>query len=105
MEKETIDKHKELIRFIGEKWPARIHTIANKRTLEKNLQQKKFYFYEWLSGLAVYRMTQDEIKKAQKTIATAKKEYETYRNLYNKKEHLTAFMIKEIRNLAKKWDT
>ena len=104
LEKETIDKHKELIRFIGEKWPARIHTIANKRTLESNLQQKKFYFYEWLSGLAVYRMTQDEIKKAQKTIDIAKKEYETYRNLYSKEEHLTAFMIKEIRRLAKKWD-
>ena len=104
LEKQKIDKHNELIRFIQEKWYQKVTQFQNKKELETILQHARFIHYEWLSELALYRMTLEEVSKCKTLITEAKKQYKHYKSLYSNQALLDAFMIKEITSLIHKWD-
>lgn len=104
LEQEKISKNSELIRFIEEKWNQKVTTIKSKSDLEDKLKQAKFKHFEWLSGLPVYRMTKDEVKKCQEAIVEAKAQYKLFQSYVKQDKALTKFMIDEIDELKAKWD-
>ena len=103
LEKEVVEKHKELIRFIKEKWHAKIVSIKSKKNLEESLKKEKFVYYDWLSNMPIYRLTEEEVKKCEHTILGAQKKYEKYKLLVKSDNKLVAFMIAEIKELVNKW--
>lgn len=103
IEKEKVDKLNELIRFIKEKWNEKVPGLKSRKDLETKLQANKFIFYEWLSEIPIYRLTNEEVKKSEKSIAEANKNFNYYKDLSEKDKKLTSFMIEEITAL-KKWD-
>ncbi len=103
LEKEKIDKNTELIRFIKEKWHHKVTGIKNKAEFEKKLKTARFKYFEWLSQIAVYRMTAEEVDKCQQAIVEAKKMYKYYRMLVSEEPKLKKFMIDEITELKEKW--
>ncbi|MCB1178616.1 MAG: DNA gyrase subunit A [Leptospiraceae bacterium] len=104
LEQEKIDRNNELIRFIQEKWNQKVTNIKSKADFEKQLQSAKFVYYEWLVGIPVYRMTQEEVKKCKEAITEAKAKFSEYTSLYKKDDKLTGYMINELGELKSKWD-
>lgn len=104
LEQEKIDRNSELIRFIQEKWNQKVVTIKSKQDFENQLKAAKFKYFEWLSGIPVYRMTLEEVKKCEEAIVEAKAKFSEYTDLYKKDEKLTNFMIQELTELKNKWD-
>lgn len=103
-EKERINRYSELIRFIQEKWNQKVVNIRSKSALEEQLKKAKFIFYEWLSGMPVYRMTKDEVKKSEETIVQATERLKRYQQLIKEDRALTGFMVDELQELTAKWD-
>ncbi|MEM7184196.1 MAG: DNA gyrase subunit A [Spirochaetota bacterium] len=104
LEKEKIERNTELIRFIQEKWNEKVTTIKSKAQFESKLKLAKFQYFEWLSNIPVYRMTQEEVEKCKEAIAEAKSQYKEFTDLCKKDAKLTAFMVGELQELKKKWD-
>ncbi|MCX7998982.1 MAG: DNA gyrase subunit A, partial [Leptospiraceae bacterium] len=104
LEQEKIDRNSELIRFIQEKWNQKVVTIKSKQDFENQLKDAKFKYFEWLSGIPVYRMTLEEVKKCEEAIVEAKAKFSEYTDLYKKDEKLTNFMVQELTELKNKWD-
>jgi DNA gyrase subunit A len=105
IEKEKIERNTELIRFIKEGWNKKVTSLKSKKDFESKLKTKKFVFFEWLSGIPVYRMTLEEVKKCKDAITEAKAEYKRYQQLIKSNAKLVEFMITEIKQLKKKWDS
>jgi len=104
IEKEKIERNSELIRFIKEGWNTKVVSVKNKADLEKRLKGAKYVFFEWLSGIPIYRMTVEEASKCKDAIAEAKKQYAYYQQLVKTDSKLIDFIIQEINELAVKWD-
>jgi len=104
LEKEKISRNSELIRFIQEKWNQKVTAIKSKADLENQLGKAKFVHTEWLSGLPVYRMTQEEVRKCEEAIVEAKAALKRFQTLAAKDEALTDFMIAEVEELVAKYD-
>jgi DNA gyrase subunit A len=103
-EKETMEKHKELIRFIENGWNQKVLSVKSKADLEKKLKAANFHFFEWLSSIPIYRLTLEEVKKCQDTIAAAKKQHQYYNTLVKTDTKLVSFMIDELTEIKNKWD-
>jgi len=104
LEQEKIDRNSELIRFIKEKWNEKVTTIKSKSDFEDKLKKSKFHFYEWLAGIPVYRMTQEEVKKCEEAIVEAKSRFKQYKTLVSVDKELVTFMTDELKELRAKWD-
>ncbi|MDX1960175.1 MAG: DNA gyrase subunit A [Leptospiraceae bacterium] len=104
LENEKVERNSELIRFIKEKWNQRVTTIKSKQEFENELKKNKFVYFEWLSGIPVYRMTLDEVRKCEEAIVEARKKFEEFTALYKKDDKLTGYMIEELNELKNKWD-
>lgn len=105
LEKEKIDRNSELIRFIKEEWNKKVTTIKNKSDFEKKLKTAQFKYGEWLSSIPVYRMTTEEVKKCRVSIIQAKQALKEFKELATQDKSLTGFMVQEITDLKKKWDS
>ncbi|MCP5499232.1 MAG: DNA gyrase subunit A [Leptospiraceae bacterium] len=104
LEKEKIDRNTELIRFIKERWNEKVVGIKSKKDFEEKLQKSKFVYFEWLSTIPVYRMTQEEVEKCKDAIVEAKAKYSEYMALCKEDAKLTDFMMKELVELKEKWN-
>lgn len=104
LEKQNIEKNSELIRFIKESWHNKATTIKNKSDFEKKLKSAQFKYYEWLSAIPVYRLTTEEVSKCRAAISQAKVAFKHFKTLVSEDKKLTAFMVREITDLQKKWD-
>ncbi|MBI3396103.1 MAG: DNA gyrase subunit A, partial [Spirochaetia bacterium] len=105
LEQEKISQNSELIRFIQEEWNRKVTKIKSKSEFEKQLKENKFKHFEWLAGLPVYRMTLEEVRKCQEAIVEAKKNLKYFQTLVKHDKDLTSFMIDEVTELARKWDS
>ena len=103
LEQEKIQKNSELIRFIDEKWNQKVTKIKNKKDFEAKLKKSKFIYYEWLSNIPVYRMTEQEVEKCKEAILLSKKELTRLNELIEKDRKLNQFIINEINELKDKW--
>jgi DNA gyrase subunit A len=104
LEKEKIDRNSELIRFIKEKWNEKVVGIKSKKDFEDKLKASKFNYFEWLSSIPVYRMTQEEVRKCEEAIVEARSKFQEYTSLTKDDKKLTSFMILELEEIKTKWD-
>lgn len=104
LEEEKIARNSELIRFLQEEWNLKVTNIKNKADFEDKLKKAKYKFFEWLSSIPVYRMTTEEVGKCREAIVEAEKMLKYYNALSSSDTKLTAFIIEEITELAKKYD-
>lgn len=58
-----LQKVSELLRFIRDGWPGKAAKCPSRKSLVKDLVSANFTSAEWLSELAIYRTTQDEVEK------------------------------------------
>jgi DNA gyrase subunit A len=105
IEKDKIDRNTELIRFIREGWNRKVVDIKGKAELEKKLEKAKFRYAEWLSGMPIYRLTLEEVRKCKDLVAESRRQMALFNRLVKSDGKLTEFMTGELTDLKKKWDT
>lgn len=103
LEKETIAREKELIRFIKEKWNERLVKIGSKALLEDQLKKEKFIFYQWLSSLPLYRLTENEVKKSNEAIKNSEASFKRYKKLIEDGATMKKFIREECSDLLEKF--
>lgn len=104
IEKEKVDRHTELIRFIEEGWNRKVVEVKSKADLERRLQAAKFRYAEWLASLPIYRLTVEEVRKCRDLIAEAQRRMAHYAELVRSEDALTRFMTEELEALKARWD-
>lgn len=109
---DRIIKSSELIRFIKDKHYAVAESKIDKGSYIDYLKKNKFIHFEYLASLPIYRMTKDEVEKAQNIINEDKKMMKDYEKIFKNPKEVENTLIDELQNLnlklnnllRKKWD-
>lgn len=97
-----ITQNNEIIRFIKEKH----YTIAEKKKDRKDfidyLKKEKFTFYDYLSDMAIYRMTKEEVLKRELLVNEDKKLITEYAKVLKSKNNIKSKLIEELKDMNEK---
>lgn len=96
---EQINKNNEIIRFIKEKHYQVAEKSTNKKSFVDYLTSKKFVFGDYLSEMAIYRMTLDEVGKRQLLIEEDEKKLKSYQHTLKSPDRIKEKLIDELNDV------
>lgn len=91
-----INQNNEIIRFIKEKHYAQAEKKQNRKAFVEYLNSKKFTYSEYLSDMAIYRMTKDEVEKRQLMVKDDTKSLRECRKIAKSKALVKEKLIEEL---------
>lgn len=108
---DRIEKNNEIIRFIKEQHYSLAEKKKDRSEYVSYLKLKKFKYSEYLSDMAIYRMTKDEVSKRQLLINEDNSLIKEYKNVLKQKNGVQEKLIEELQKvneelnsfLRKKW--
>ncbi len=99
---ERINKNNEIIRFIKERHYAQAEKKENRKAFVDYLKSKKFTYAEYLSDMAIYRMTKEEVSKRQLLIKDESKHLAEFKKIAKSQALIKKKLIEELQDLDKK---
>jgi DNA gyrase subunit A len=96
-----LEKNDEIIRFIKERHYAQAEKKENRAAFIKYLENQKFKYSEYLSDMAIYRMTKEEVQKRQLFIQEDKKNLKEYKKILASKSLIKKVLIDELNTVDK----
>lgn len=103
--KDRLKKNNEIIRFIKQKYYAQAEKKNNRKAFVEYLSKNKFVYAEYLSDMAIYRMTKDEVTKRQLVIADDKKKIAAYEKIVSSSAKIKKKLIEELTEVGSKIDS
>lgn len=95
----NIIKNNEIIRFIKEKHYSQAEKKANRTSFVDYLKKMKFTYAEYLSDMAIYRMTKEEVDKRQLHLKEDGSKLKTYNAIFKSPEKIKEKLIDELNDL------
>jgi DNA gyrase/topoisomerase IV subunit A len=100
--KERLGKNNEIIRFIKQKHYAIAEKKANRKAYVEYLTKSKFFYAEYLSDMAIYRMTKEEVEKRNLMIKDDKVKIAAYEKIFASPAKIKKELIKELTEVGEK---
>lgn len=92
----NIQKNSEIIRFIKEKHYSQAEKRKNRQDFLDYLKKEKFKHFEYLSDMAIYRMTKDEVDKRKVLVDDDSKKLKEYKKIFSSKKEIENKLIEEL---------
>jgi DNA gyrase subunit A len=99
---DRIKKNNEIIRFIKEKHYQQAEKKKNRTGLVDYLTKKKFTYAEYLSDMAIYRMTIDEVSKRQLLVKDESRELIEFKKIAKSPSLIKKKLIEELNDVKEK---
>lgn len=93
---ERIGKNNEIIRFIKDKHYTEAEKSQNRKTFIKYLASHKFKYAEYLSDMAIYRMTMEEVAKRKLLVKEETLELKEFKKILKSPELIKGKLIEEL---------
>jgi len=98
----NIIKNNEIVRFIRERHYAQAEKKANRADFISYLKSKKFKYSEYLSDMAIYRMTKEEVAKREILIKEDEKRLKEFRKILKSPKLIRGKLIEELKDIGEK---
>jgi DNA gyrase subunit A len=92
----NIEKNNEIIRFIKQKHYSQAEKKKNRQDFLDYLKKEKFKHFEYLSDMAIYRMTKEEVEKRQLLVIDDSSKMKEYRKILSSKKLIEDKLIEEL---------
>ena len=99
---QRITQNNEIIRFIKQRHYAQAEKSANRKAFVDYLKKNKFTYADYLSDMAIYRMTKDEVGKRKLLVEEDKKKLADYNKVAKSPALVKKKLIEELRELGTK---
>ena len=103
--KERLAKNNEIIRFIKQKHYAIAEKKANRKDYVEYLTGQKFQYAEYLSDMAIYRMTKEEVLKRNIMIKDDKLKISQWEKIVSSPAKIKKELIKELTEVGIKMES